>query len=212
MWRAASTRIPAVLLSLLLALPAAGLPFPQQGQPTAGELRRAREAFEAGRQAESSGDWAAAFEYYSEAAGRNPGNGEYLTQRERVRFRLVESRVDRAEQAAAAGRFERAVLELRAALALDPTYSVAQQRLQQFESRLAQGARVLPALAAGEISLQPDPGVRSFDFRGNTRGAYEEVTRAFGLSVDFDADLRVAPVRLRSTAWIFPPSCACWDR
>jgi tetratricopeptide (TPR) repeat protein len=201
MLRAAFARGLAVLLALLLALPAAAIPLPQQGsssgQPVASDLRRAREAFDSGRRAEASGDWAVAFEYYSEAANRHPSHSEYLSQRERARFRLVESRVARAEQAAAAGRFEQAVLELRAALALDPGYSVAQQRLRQFESRLAQGVRVLPALVAEDVTLRPDAGVRDFDFRGNTRGAYEEVARAFGISVDFDSELRVAPVRLR---------------
>ncbi|MGH9795620.1 MAG: FG-GAP-like repeat-containing protein [Candidatus Acidiferrales bacterium] len=187
-----------VLLCAMLCTPHAvaqsARPQPD-GKPTAADSRRARDAYQKGLAAARANDWLAAFQSYSEAASLVPGERNYLEARERARFQRVQAHVDRAERAAVAGRFEEAIRELRRAVALDPGYSVAQERLRQLESRA--GARVLPALATEAIQLHPQPGVRSFNFRGNTRGAYEEVARQFGLTVDFDRDLRIRQLRFK---------------
>ncbi|MGH9814845.1 MAG: FG-GAP-like repeat-containing protein [Candidatus Acidiferrales bacterium] len=188
-----------VLLCAILCAPhaAAQCAQPQPSRkPSAADSRRARDAYEKGLAAARAADWLAAFQFYSEAASLAPDDRNYLEARERARFQRVQAHVDRAERATAAGRFEEAIGELRGAVALDPGYSVAQQRLRQLESRAARG-RVLPALASEAIPLRPQPGVRSFNFRGNTRGAYEEVARQFGLTVDFDRDLRIRQLRFK---------------
>lgn len=188
----------AALLGLLLCAALPGVFAAQQDAAqkiSPGDLRQAREAFDKGAKAESEGNWDAAFEYYSEAVARASANPDYMTARERARFQRVQAHVDRAERATALGRFDQAASDLRAALALDPGYSVAQQRLRQLETRAAR-TRVLP-VTAEDVQLQPDAGVRSFNFTGNTRGAYEAVAGAFGLSAGFDSDLRVQPVRFK---------------
>jgi hypothetical protein len=45
--------------------------------------------------------------------------------------------------------------------------------------------------------LRPAPGTKSFDYRGNTLGAYEEVARQFGLTVTFDQDIASKSIRFR---------------
>jgi len=188
----------ALLVLLLLGAQAPGpsaSPQDAAQKASAGDLRQAREAFERGQQAEEQGDWVAAFEYYTEAAARAPEQPSYLAARERARFQRVQAHVDRAERATASGQFTQATVELRAALALDPGYSVARERLRQLEARAAR-SKLLPSLAAEVVQIQPQAGVRSIHFRGNTRGAYEEVARQFGLTVDFDRELQVRPVRL----------------
>ncbi len=173
-------------------------PIASQEKPNKFDLKLAARAYDQGRRAEAGGDWRAAFDAYSQAAGLVPANREYLLQRERARFGLVQNHVDRAEQAALAGDLLLARAELHAALKLDPGYSVAQERLQQFESRASHYARVEPPLATiAEPQLQPQPGARSFDYRGNTLGLFEEIAQKFGVTVSFDEGLRVRQVRFR---------------
>jgi hypothetical protein len=189
--------VAALLVLMALGAQAPGkASFPQEStqKSDAADLRRAREAFEKGQQAEEQSDWLAAFAYYDEAAKRAPESRDYLAARERARFQRVQGHVDRAERATAGGQFVQAMMELRQALALDPGYSVARERLRQLEARAAR-AKIAP-LEAPEVQLEAPPGTRTIRFRGNTRGAYEEVAREFGITVDFDRELRVRPVRL----------------
>jgi general secretion pathway protein D len=161
------------------------------------DARKAHEALEQGRQAEQTGDWAAAFDAYTQATTCAPKDMEALLLRESARFRLVQQHTDRAEREALAGQLEQASDELRAALKIDPGYSVAQERLAQFESALPQAPQQGPPVLAGPVQIQPQPGKRNFDHRGDTRSAYEEIARQFGLTAAFDGDLPPRPVRFR---------------
>lgn len=158
--------------------------------------KRARKAFTQAQHSEAAGDWQRAFELYSDAARQMPASGEYLIRREAARFQLVQRHVDQAERAILAGQVPLARAELEAALALDATYGVARERLLQ----VARQPR--PAPGGGEPEetlpqLKPQPGLRSIDFRGETRGAFEEIARKFGLTASFDPDLRGKPLRFR---------------
>jgi hypothetical protein len=55
-------------------------------------------------------------------------------------------------------------------------------------------------LASGPPEVVPAAGDRNFDYRGPTRGAYEEVARQFGLSASFDTDLADRDIRFRVSA------------
>jgi type II secretory pathway component GspD/PulD (secretin) len=161
------------------------------------DAKKARKAFDLAQRAELAGDWAGAFESYVEATRYAPQNGGYLVRREAARFQIVQRHLDRAERAALAGRVEEARAELKAALALDPAYSVAQERLAQLESARPRTLEAAAGAEAGLPRLEPQPGTRSFDYRGETRGAYEEIARAFGLAAAFDPDLRARQIRFR---------------
>jgi hypothetical protein len=90
-------------------------------------------------------------------------------------------------------------MELRAAVALDPGYEIARERLAQIERRAAEQppfsgeteGPLLPQLRARQ------PARRDVSFRGNTRGAYEEIARLFGVTATFDDQLRVRPLQFR---------------
>jgi tetratricopeptide (TPR) repeat protein len=161
------------------------------------DARKARKAFARGLRAEQAQDWPAAFEAYVEAARNAPGDTESLLRREAARFQMVREHTDRAEREALAGRMDQARDALRAALQLDPSYSVARERLAQFEHPWAPPQEQEPPSLASPAQVQTQPGTRNFDYRGDVRGAYLEVARQFGLIVMFDNELPARVVRFR---------------
>jgi general secretion pathway protein D len=164
-----------------------------QGEPEY-DLRQARRSFDRARAAEQAGDWLAAFELYSAAVRLWPREPEYWSARERARFQLVQQHVDRADRAALARQFDRARQELLAALALDPEYSIARERLAQLPA---------PPQPAGReydlnlIRLRPDSGHHSFNYRGDSHGAFLEVARRFGVTAALDPDITARQIRFR---------------
>ncbi len=131
------------------------------------------------RRAERQGDDLRAFGLYSRAAGMRPERGQYRRQAERLRGRAAHS-------LAGMGRLEQA-------FGLDPANAYMAARLA------APPAAVDAPLTAAEIreaeqlaeplELRPGEGRRSFDLSGDARSIYEQVMRAWGLEVVFDADL-----------------------
>jgi Flp pilus assembly secretin CpaC len=169
--------------------------------------RKARDAYQAGRNAETSQDWKTAYADETEAAEYAPDNKEYQLRRYLDRFALVQEYTDRAERERIDGQPSAAREDLMQALELDPGYSVAQDRLQEINS---EGAAEVPVPNAADTHLanlpemSPQPGTHGFDLRGQTRSAYEEVARQFGLIAQFDADLPDRAVRLRLDPVDFP--------
>ena len=166
---------------------------------------RARSAFQAGRRAEQSGDFTAKFAAYSEAAAYDPSNREYAILKEHSRFQVIQSLVDRAERQAIAGDIAGARALLTQALEIDPKYVVARERLAQLtpiqeegDSEPNKGPRLggLPRLAL-------EPGTQAFDYRGTTRGAYQEIGKQFGVKMAFDGELPDRAVRFRVPALDF---------
>jgi Flp pilus assembly secretin CpaC len=159
---------------------------PSSLQPDKG---RARNAFQEGRRAEQAGDWKAELAAYSEAAAYDPTNREYAILKEHARFQLVQSLVDSAERQAVSGDIPKARALLKEALEIDPQYAVAQERLEELtpsptEANPEKGPRL-----AGLPRLSPTPGSWEFDYRGTTRGAYQEIGKQFGVTMVFDGDL-----------------------
>jgi len=168
---------------------AASRPRPDKG--------RARTAFHAGRRAEQSGDWKTAFAAYSEATAYDPSNREYGVLKEHSRFQVIQGLVDSAERQAVSGDVSSARALLEQALDIDPTYAVARERLAELtqapiEAEPGKGPRL-----AGLPRLNLKPGTREFDYRGTTRGAYEEIGRQFGVTIVFDGDLADRQVRFQ---------------
>jgi Flp pilus assembly secretin CpaC len=150
---------------------------------------RARTAFQAGRTSEQSGDWRAAFAAYSEAVAYDSSNREYAILKEHSRFQLIQGLVGSAERQAVSGDLSSARALLQQALDIDPNYAVAQERLGELTQGPVEIEPVKGPRLAGLPRLNLKPGNRAFDFRGTTRGAYEEIGRQFGITVVFDGDL-----------------------
>ncbi len=161
--------------------------------------RKAKQAYDEGVLAEKKQDWATAYENYSDAVRWAPDSRKYVMSRELARSQLVQTKMDAAERDAISGKFEDAERELGSALSLDPTNTVVSERLTEISSIASPAAPRIPAELpiAGEVHLAYKEGKQRFDYRGDTRGAYQEVARQFGVEVAFDEDLNSRPVRLR---------------
>jgi hypothetical protein len=161
------------------------------------DSKHAKQAYGRGREAEKSNDWRAAFEAYSEAVRGAPDNKEYALRRAIARSRLVQDYVDRAERDAVAGRMTQARADLSAAIALDPGDLAARERWNELSPQETIIKDDREDTLASPLHLEPQPGTHTFDFRGNTQQAYQEVAKQFGVRVSFDVDMRSRPVRLR---------------
>jgi type II secretory pathway component GspD/PulD (secretin) len=194
----AVANLPAAAQAPAARAPAAPAPLPPE------QLEQANEQFAAAERAEQAGDLPAAFQDYAEAAALAPGNREYRLRCELARFALVQQHVSRGELAAANGRFSQARREFANALALDPGYDVARERLDQIEQMAERDPEAVAAHLESEVALAPQPGKRSFDYRGDIQGAYEEVARQFRLTASFDPDLPERQIRFRVGGVDFP--------
>jgi type II secretory pathway component GspD/PulD (secretin) len=164
---------------------------------------RARNAFQQGRRAEQAGDWKAEFAAYTEAATYDPTSRQYAMLKEHARFQVVQSLVDAAERQEIAGNTPGARALLTEALLVDPNYIVARERLQELTpAEQAVEAAKGPRLG-GLPRLIVKTGTQPFDFRGTTRGAYEEIGKQFGVKVIFDGDLTDRSTRFNVPALDF---------
>ncbi len=180
---------------------AAGAPTPKM--ESAENARKARQSYEEGLRAEKLGDWDRALAFYRIAADQSPQNNTIRLRREVARSEAARLRTAQAEREILSGQEERARASLQAALQIDPSYTVASERLQQISAALPaspakteQDVLEEPRLL-GPAPLRVQPGVRSFDYRGTTRGAYDEIARQFGLLAAFDAELVDRQIQFR---------------
>jgi type II secretory pathway component GspD/PulD (secretin) len=159
--------------------------------------KRAEKLAERGEKAEADGRNDEALLAYDEAARLAPQNLALASRGAALRSRLIREHVDKAEQLALAGKLPQAKEELTVAMRIDPSNTIVAERYAQMESMRDDE----PALPATEISglpkLKPQPGRHSFDLRGDTRSAYEQVAQAFGVKVLFDPDVVSRPVRMQ---------------
>jgi hypothetical protein len=169
---------------------------PGNGKPDA---KKAKRAYNEGIRAERAEDWQAAYEAYSKATSWTPANHEYALRYQMARGKLVQSKVDRAERNAVSGRLSEARKELAGASFLDPSNTMIATRLAELGAmewretrRAAKGTE-----PAGLVRLVHEPGKHSFDFRGDTQGAYQEIARQFGVRASYDGDLPSRPVHFR---------------
>jgi type II secretory pathway component GspD/PulD (secretin) len=162
---------------------------PRSAPPPQPDKARARNAYQAGRRAEQAGDWKAEFAAYTEAATYDPSNREYAMLQEHARFQVVQSLVESAERQAIAGNVAGARDLLTQALAVDPSYVVARERLAELTPGQEEAAAAKQPRLGGLPHLNHAPGTRPFDFRGTTRGAFEEIGKQFGVKMIFDGDL-----------------------
>ncbi|MFZ0980125.1 MAG: FG-GAP-like repeat-containing protein [Candidatus Acidiferrales bacterium] len=173
-----------------------------QGKPDA---KKAKEAYERGVRAERNEDLDAAYTAYSDAVNYAPNNREYFIHRELAKSRLMQERADAAERDAVSGRLDEARKELLSATYLDPTNRVLRVRLAELIAQEPDQSRAVaePDLA-GPVQLDYQQGTRSFDYRGDTQGVYQEVGKQFGVEVAFDGDIVSRAVRFQVSDVDFP--------
>ena len=169
------------------------------------DVKKARAAYEQGNEAERQSDWETAYTEYTDAASFAPTNREYAIRREISRSRLVQSKMDQAERDAISGRLDEAQKLLLNASFIDPLNATVRRRLAELATaQLSQVRRKADVELSTGPRLEYQTGHRTFDYRGDTQGAYQELGRQFGVEVAFDVDLRSRQVRFRVDDVDFP--------
>lgn len=158
---------------------------------------KTRQAFEKGQRAESLGDWESAFQAYREAAALSPDDRAIQLREQLARSALAQQRTEQAERQLLNGNPALARALLQSALEVDPSYAVAQERLQEL-------AQVNPSptvpgdnLASALPVIKANASKRNFDYSGTTHAAYEELARQFGVTAAFDPELQDRQIRFR---------------
>jgi hypothetical protein len=185
---------------LLLCGPApAQTPAAEQGQATSArsDQKRAQKAVEQGEKAETAGRLAEALAAYEEAARYTPRDVNIIERGAALRSKLVRSHVEAAERDALAGHFNEATDELAAALQIDPGNTIVAERQGQLKRMEGDPAPRAATEISGLPRLQPQPGKRNINLRGDTRTVYEQLSGLFGIKATFDPDLSARSVRLR---------------
>jgi Bacterial type II and III secretion system protein/FG-GAP-like repeat len=162
------------------------------------DAKKAKASYELGNKAEREGDWDAAYTDYIDAANYSPANRDYVVRREIAKSRVVQSKMDIAERDAISGRLDDAQKQLLSASFIDPLNPAVRKRLAELATSELDKIRKKPDVQlAGEPQLEYKTGTHSFDYRGDTQGAYQEIARQFGVEVAFDVDMRSRQVRFR---------------
>jgi len=160
--------------------------------------KRAQKAVEKGEKAEAEGRSEEALAAYNEAVRYAPQDMAIVARSVTLRSKLVRAHVDHAEQLGLGGNVAEAIAELRGALRIDATNSVVHERIAQMESmRDDEPLPPRPEPAEGLPEAKPQGGKHSFDLRGDTKTAYQQVALAYGLKAAFDPDLQASSVRVR---------------
>ena len=172
---------------------------PNSAPTTKPDAKKAKEVYKRGIEAERDKNWQAAYEAYAEAVESAPDDHEYLLRREVVKGRLIQAKVELAEKDAVSGQLGDARKELLEASYLDPTDRSITERLAQLTSLepvRGDEVREQPRLA-GPIYLDYRRETQNINYRGDVRGAYEQVAQQFGVQVAFDVELPQRPAQLQ---------------
>ena len=166
--------------------------------PRKADIKKGKQAYKQGLKVEAEGDWQAAYDAYSDAVDWDPSIREYLVRQAVAKGHVVQMKVDLAERDAVSGRFSDALHAMREARELDPSNRTISERLIELEALDPARARQVAAEPelAPEVRLQHRSGTQSFQLRGQTQNAYQQVAERFGVEVAFDVDLRNTPVHL----------------
>ncbi len=174
-----------------------------KAKPKVQDLKKAQREVQQGEKAELAGNLDAALAFYDEAAKDAPMDWGIVGHASALRAKLVQAHVDAAENAAIYGDLRKASNELRTALKIDPGNTIVAEREAQMRSMSEE--EVLPEGPPEEYALKGPPrlqanrGVQDFNLRGDTRGAYERIAKAFGITAAFDPDLVSRVVKLNVT-------------
>src|SRR5260370_21583004 len=190
-----------LFLSLLLCAP---IPAQQpQSSPAAPnsivrpDPKRAQKLVERGEKAEAEARFDEALLSYDEAAHLAPQDLAVVGRGAVLRSKLIREHVDKAEQLALAGKLPQGKEELTIAMRIDPSNKIVAERYAQMDSMHDDEPSQATAEISGLPHLKTQAGKHSFDLRGDTRSAYQQVAQTFGVKVTFDADVVSRQVRMQ---------------
>src|SRR6185369_5739657 len=151
---------------------------PQSLKAFAPDPKRAQKAIEKGEKAEAEGRSAEALAAYDEAVRYAPQDMAIVARSATLRSKLVRAHVDNAEQLGLAGNVSEGIAQMESMKGDEPLPP-------------------RPQPAEGLPEAKPQDGKHSFDLRGDTKTAYQQVAMAYGLKATFDPDLQARNVRVR---------------
>src|SRR5437899_9562462 len=188
-----------LFLSSQVPAPQAQMPSPLHAQDNIGrpDPKRAQKAAERGDKAAAAGRFEEALAAYEEAARYAPQDAAIIERGAALRSKLVRAYVEAAERDALAGLLTEATEELGAALRIDPGNTIVENRLSQLTAMEDSPRAKSATKNSGLPQLQPQPGERKLDMRGDTRTVYEQMATLFGVKVSFDPDVLARNVQLR---------------
>ena len=133
----------------------------------------------------------------TEAADLVPQDAQYLETREVLRQQMGAKYLERGNLLAGAGDVANARAQFLAAMALDPQNSYLLQRLRDVSpAKPPEEKHVLELLASVEqVDVVPSPGKQSFHIHGDTRSLYDQIGRAFNVTMQYDPALPTRPVQ-----------------
>lgn len=164
------------------------------------EMKEARNAFARGLKLEDHKRVEEAFAQFDQASRLVPQDPQFLTARELAKAQLVFTHVERGNVLLLQDLRSKAAAEFRAAIELDPENEYARNRLEEASRQLDPEPELHDVLASrfedtGEIHLRPTPDLATFHFSGDTRGLFDELARAYGITVQFDDSVVTRQVR-----------------
>lgn len=177
-----------------------GNSLPAQTKSKTEDLKKAQKEVQQGEKAEAAGNLDSALASYDAAAKDAPRDLGIVSHAAALRSKMVRAHADAAEKAAIRGNLRAATEELHAALKIDPGNAMIAEREAQMRSMEEEELPAGPPeqyKLKGPPQLTPAKGVKSFNLRGDTRGAYEQVGKAFGITAAFDPDLPARNVKVR---------------
>lgn len=193
----------ALVCALCLACP---ILLGQSSKSESQDLKKALHEVQQGEKAEAAGHLQDALAHYDAAAKEAPKNLAIVGHAAALRAKLVRIHTDAAEHAAIEGNLRKATDELRAALKIDPGNTIVAEREAEMramsEDTIPEGPPEQYKLKGPPI-LSPQKGTKTFNLRGDTRSVYEQVCRAFGVTVAFDPDIPLRSVKFRVDALDF---------
>ena len=160
------------------------------------DLKQGRVDFRRALQLQKEGKTQQAFDSADAATRLIPGDLEYLTTREILRQQLVLAHLNAGNDLLLAHNTDRATVEFRQALALDPSNEFAKQRLRDALPPVSSNlSRMTFADSPGELRVKPKPGEHSYHYRGDTRGLIQQIARNAGLNAEFDDSVTNKQIR-----------------
>jgi Flp pilus assembly secretin CpaC len=178
----------------------------------ASDTAQAQTAFQEGIRSEQAGNWNGAYSAYTDAVTNAPDIERYALYREHAKFQLVQEITALADRSLVAGDNAGARDQLLHALEIDPTFEIASERLAQIDGGTRSAGSRVGTRIAGLPRLGATEGTHDFDYRGTTRGAYENLARQFGVKVTFDSDLTERTVQFRAPMLDFETAVKVLER
>jgi type II secretory pathway component GspD/PulD (secretin) len=174
----------------------------EKGFPSCGisksENKKAQELYEQGTKLARKQQYDAAIEKLNAARAISPRDAIYAGAVRAVEEQIAGAELHKGNKAMQSGDTGTALEAFRRAAGIDPANEYAQQRLRDAlpaPEALVGTAKFRASL--GETRLEPESGVRSFEYKGSSSEAVDQFAKLFGIAIVQDQGLTPRNVRIK---------------